>query len=683
MTHNKRIIGLVQSPLFISLLVAIITLITFVLVLDAEFVRWDDDISIYENETLRNLSLEGIKRILTDVDSMMRYNPLTLLSWSITYHFWGLNPFWYHLGNWLLHGLNAGLVFFVLRKLILLGHRKHNKEIIAFWINCSAAIAALVWSLHPLRVEPVAWANDRTYCQALFFLLLSTLCYLRANEPDVNTSKHHFIITASVICYALSLLSYAIGMTFFVVLIVLDVYPLGRLGGNKGWLKTTATRRVLLEKLPYIAMAFLIAAVTISVRIASAGYWQKPIPLSQFGLIERLMQAIYIWAYYVWRPWYPINLAPVYATFISFEPFSLPFLFSGFGIVGVTVTALLMRRRWPLGLALVICHLALLVPVLGVLEYPHFHVDRYSLIVSISWSILLAALLTNRKIRISFRYAILSLSIVIVIILGLMSFRQTRVWNNSVTLFKHMLKTLDNDPYSFDIHYRLGTALFHQGETSQAIEHFKKALEINPFFIEAHNFLGIALVKQGKYDDAIKHFKYTLNLEPNSPMIHYKLATIYHKQGKLELVVKHCTEALRIKPDFLEVRLNLARTLFRMGKTDSSLEQYYKILKFEPNHIEILNELSWLLAITKDVNIQNPTDAIKFARKACELTEYNYPVLLDTLAIAYASAGRFEEAIETAGKAIKLAEAENRKSLAIEIQKRLKLYQSGKPYHKN
>ena len=160
-----------QSSSFIAMLIAVITLIIFSRVLWADFVMWDDGTIIYLNPNLVGLSLERLGGIFTDVDSMMRYNPLTLLGWSVTHYFFGFNPFWFHFGNWLLHGLNAGLVFLVLRKLLKLGF---SLEGIKIWrINVSASLGALLWSLHPLRVEPVAWASDRTYGQSLFFLLIS------------------------------------------------------------------------------------------------------------------------------------------------------------------------------------------------------------------------------------------------------------------------------------------------------------------------------------------------------------------------------------------------------------------------------------------------------------------------------------------------------------------------------
>ena len=309
---------------------------------------WDDDVIIYQNTNIRDFNIARLGKIFTDIDSMMRYNPLTLLGWGITYRFFGAKPFWFHLGNWLMHGLNAGLVFLVLRKLLLLAiiHRK-TINVEPWKITLACGLGALLWSLHPLRVEPVAWCTDRTYCQALLFLLFALLFYLWANEPGTSTRRYCLLLMLSVVFYIVSLLSYAIGMTFFLVLIVLDIYLFRKLTLHNKWWETPANRLALLEKIPYAGAAVIIALVTVCIRIASAGVWTKPVSLAQFGLHERLWQAIYIWAYYIWRPWYPFNLSPFYTTLVTFQPFWI-FIISAILLIGIIKLAMNLQSRWPL-----------------------------------------------------------------------------------------------------------------------------------------------------------------------------------------------------------------------------------------------------------------------------------------------------------------------------------------------
>ena len=625
-THNKFVVQppgklacVLQSPLLAAIVIAAITLAVFIHVLSADFVAWDDDIIIYNNPIIRDLSTAGIGKLFTDVDSMMRYNPLTLLGWSITYHFFGAKPFWYHLGNWLMHGLNASLVFLVLRKLLVLASSYLNRLNINLWrITISAGLAALLWSLHPMRVEPVAWCTDRTYCQALLFLLLTLLFYLRANEPDKSISRHYILLTISVIFYIVSLLSYAIGMTFFFVLIALDIYPLGKLNFGNKWWEAPANRRALLDKIPFAAVAIVIALVTVCIRMASAGVWAKPVTLAKFGLIERFMQAMYIWAYYIWRPWYPVNLAPVYTTLVSFNPLSPVFISSAILVIGIVTLMILLRHRWPLGLALVICYLLLLVPVLGVLEHPHFPCDRYSIIVSILWSVLMAAGLAHPKIKpLPFRISLV-LSIIAIATLGLLTFRQTHVWTNSKTLFAHTIKTLNDDAYSSDIYRRLGNVYQLEGNAEEAIRQFENAVRIN------------------------ETFKTSVNQA--------------------------------------EICLKLGAAYIQIGKYEPALYNLTKSLDLDPNNVDALNNLAWLLTTRAEVSAEDANKAVGFAEDACKLTEYKKPEFLDTLAVTYAAVGRFDDAVNKASQAIEIAKAHGQKDLALKIQNRLELYRTGRPY---
>lgn len=465
----------------ISTIILVFTLAVFSEVLKADFVMWDDDIIIYNNPNLGALSLERIHWAFTDVDSMMRYNPLSLISWSVTYSLFGLNPFGFHLGNWLLHGLSSVILFFVIKK--ILSHSAlniTNSPIENSWrINSAAFIATLLWALHPLRVEPVAWATDRTYCQALFFIILSTLCYIIANENIINRRKYYYAIVISFACYILSLLSYAIGVTFFAIFFVLDIFLFKRIGGAIGWWQSGAAKQVLLEKIIFALPAIIVGIITLVVRIKSAGVWAPPDPLSQFGLLSRFMQASYILAYYAYRPFYPFDLAPVYSTLVSFNPLSFPFLLRAFCVFTVSSIVIIFRRKSPIAVAILISYVVLLIPVMGFFEHPHYPVDRYSLLPSISLSVLIALLLIKIKSNAAYSKIVL-VAILLIACLGFLSFNQSKIWHDSESLFTHMIKTLKDDPYQIDVHLRLGKYLYKKGEKEKAAQSFENILRIYP-----------------------------------------------------------------------------------------------------------------------------------------------------------------------------------------------------------
>jgi Flp pilus assembly protein TadD len=541
------------SPIFVTGAIFIVTLSTFAGVLGADFVMWDDNWCIYENPGLDRLTLGTLRDIVLDKTvSSSWYTPLTGFRWSLTYTLCGLNPLGYHLGNWLFHGINAVLVFAVIAAL-LAGTGTAKRTTIA------AGVAALLWSLHPLRVEPVAWAAN-SYGQATTFLLLSLLCYLKAVEPDGLAGRRRRYLTTSVALFAASLLSMPIGLGFVVVLVVLDVYPLGRLGRSGDGRRLPAARRVLAEKLPYVAVALAVVLITASLHFFHSRGGHGNVPLAEFGVLERAMQALYVLAYYAWRPWYPLHLSPVYTTLVSFDPFTPPFLVSAVVVVAVALVMWQLRRRWPVGLAAGICHLALLAPVLGLFEHPYYPSDRYSMLVAIVWSVLLAAGLVGIRER---RLFDVSVAGVLVVSVGLAaaSVRQTAVWHDSVTLFEHMIRCLGDDPYRSDIHWRLGVAWAERGQPRLAMEEFHRTLAMRPDHAVARDCLRRLVVTQGDPVEIIGAYRRRLQAAPDDVLARYHLGLVLAAQGMAEEALGEFRRAAALQPSFLPVSRDIVEAL--------------------------------------------------------------------------------------------------------------------------
>jgi tetratricopeptide (TPR) repeat protein len=632
----KMLKDLYKSPLLISAVIAVITLIIFLRVLSADFVMWDDDRMVYLNPNLTGLSLEHLGWIFTHADATRRYTPLAALNYSITYQLCRLNPFGYHFTPWLFHGFNAALVFLVLRILLIKGLLRHNKtNIKPSWLAFCAAVGALVWSLHPMRTETVAWVGANFYSQAMFFLLLSMLCYLWAEDADAHSQSHLRRILTSAGLFAAALLSHPIAIGFFIVFIALDVYPLGKMKGK--WWASTEGRRALLEKIPFVAVGLIIAVITVIIRLKDVEL--KNVPLSQFGLLDRTMQAMYILAYYIWRSLYPVGLAPVYTTLVSFNPLSLPFVASAIAVIGMIILLILLRRRWPLGLTLAVCYVAMLVPVLGVFEHPHYPCDRYSLIVSTCFSVLLAAFLVNIKAKGMVRYIAFVLSIAVITTLGALSWRQSRLWNNTASLFEYTLRTLGNDSYGYDVHRRLGIFYFKQGRYTEAIKIFKEIGEMNPVQIE------YPPSQQSKYAEARAYF----------------------------------ARAMQLVPDLKNARDNPAQALVIDAQIYQTLEQFRRAIRLSPDWPALMNDFAFLMAARPELKCRDANEAIRLARQACAATDYKNPGQLDTLGVAFASAGRFDEAIETTQKALGLVDKNDKHTLQ-RLQKHLDLYKASKPY---
>jgi tetratricopeptide (TPR) repeat protein len=614
-TVRKMLAKICKSLWLTACVVSAITLVVFWPVLRADFVMWDDDRMIYMNPNLTGLSFACIERIFTHADVTRRYTPLAALNYSITYQFCRLNPFGYHLSPWLFHGVNAALVFFAIRILLIKGPACRDRNNADSWrISLSSALGTLLWSLHPLRVEPVAWAGANFYTQATFFLLLSLLVYLWANKANIDPQSHFRRVLISAGLFGAALLSHPIVLGFFLVFIVMDIYPLRRLGGDKGWWRTPLARRALLEKIPFVLTFVAIGIITVCIRIASAGVWQKPAGLDQFGLLDRFMQAMYIWAYYLWRPFWPVNLSPVYTKLVEFDPWSLPFITSTAIVIALVALLIFLRRRWPLGLVLGTCYLVLLVPVLGIFEYPHYSCDRYSLIVSVLFSVLAASLLAGPRLATGFRSAAWLVAVVVIAGLGTLTFRQTYVWHDSITLFEHIISTLGNDPYVADTHCRLGSFFLKQGRTHEAILHFEQAIRIQPDHAVAYNNLGVVYRGLDRRQEAMEAYRRAIRIKPDYADAHYNLGVAYYGFGRYQEAIEAYQQAIRIKPQDVKFHNNLGVAYYSLGRYQEAIEVYQQAIRIKPN------------------------DAISY----------------NNLGAAYSNLGRYQEAIAAYQQAIKI-----------------------------
>jgi len=545
---TKTIFSLNYS-FIISIIISLAVLAAFSGVLIADFVMWDDDLNMLMNSKLGGLSFKRIYQAFTDFDSMNRYNPLITINQGILYDFFHFNPLGYHLINWIFHGLSSGLLFLIIRKILLRSSLKIQDNIESFnrRVNIAALLATLCWALHPLRVEPVAWAATAGHNQALFFLLLSTLLYMKA--IDLETDRHryiHFMVPA-VLSYATASFSQAIGITYFAVFFIFDIFLYQRIGGAIGWWKSSKAKKVLFEKMIFAIPAVYTVVMSVVVRIKSVGISQPPITLSDFGLIDRIMQATYILSYYLWRPFYPVDLAPVYTTLFYFLPLSIPFVLSAFFVIVVSITLLIFIKRWPLLAALWLSYIILSIPLMGFLEHPHIHCDRYSLITSICLSILIAfALIKSSKNRYLYATSV-SFLIIIIFTLGLLTMKQITIWNNSESLFTHTIQTLGDDPYKADIHWRLGKYLYQKGRKNEAKTNYYKTLAINPNSYQAHMGLAEIEYKSNNPIQSISHLQSILGREPNNFMVHYRLAEVYDALNKKKESAYHFELAVALQ----------------------------------------------------------------------------------------------------------------------------------------
>jgi tetratricopeptide (TPR) repeat protein len=284
-------------------------------------------------------------------------------------------------------------------------------------------------------------------------------------------------------------------------------------------------------------------------------------------------------------------------------------------------------------------------------------------------------------------------------------------WRDSLTLFRHALDvTEDNyvahfsiagplheqgridetlyhcseavrlNPDYFDARINLANVLHDVGRLDEAVKEYRKCLQMEPNDPNILNALGTALGQQGKLDEAIKYLTKALRIDPNFAGAHANIGYALTFQGKLDEAAAHLTEAMRLDPNSAEAHYYFGKTLVQRGKINEAITHFEESLRLKPDWVEPMNDLAWFLAASKETTIHNPDKAIRLARRACELTNYKKPELLDTLAVAYAATGAFDRAVETAKKALELCQSSEQETLKAKIENRLVLFKTGKPY---
>src|SRR5258706_1979084 len=396
-------------------IVAVLTLLLFLPALGNDFVNWDDERNFVLNPNYRGLGWTEIEWMWTS-HLLGRYVPITWMTLGLDYTIWGMNPFGYHLTSVLFHTVNAVLFYLVALALLRLGLSASSKEIQAR-IPMGALFAALAFALHQLRVESVAWITERRDVVYGMFFLLAILAYLRANPDTPRAPIRRKYYWACLGFFILALLSKEIAVTLPVVLLILDAYPLRRLG-----------RAAWLEKIP-----FLLLSVADGVLALYIGKLEGiTASIVRVNWLARLAISLYGLAFYLEKTVLPFSLSPFYAlTPHKIDPRALPFQLSMILVVLITAAALMFRRRYPALLAAWLAYAAMLIPVLGIFHNgQQITADRYSYLACLGWAILGGGILVAVE-----RRAVALAASIMICVVGSLTVKQVLVWRNSETLW--------------------------------------------------------------------------------------------------------------------------------------------------------------------------------------------------------------------------------------------------------
>ena len=630
----------------LCLALAAITFAVFGQTLHHEFVDFDDNQYVYENPVVTGgLTLKGIVWEFTHFDSA-NWHPLTWLSHMLDCQLYGLNPGGHHLTNVLLHTVTVILLFLVLRQMTG-----------ALW---RSAFVAAVFAIHPLRVESVAWVAKRKDVLSGLFFMLTLGAYVRYARKVWSWGNYGLVL----LLFTLGLMCKPMLVTLPLVLLVLDYWPLERIYDLRlaideskdlksgpqikapsaplvlpdGRISYIVYRKLLLEKVPFFLLAAAGCGATLLAQ-NKAMFSFSALPLS-LCLANALGTCLIYLGQMVW----PAGLSVFYPLSTHVIPW-LELVMAGALLAVFLAVALWQRHKQPWLLAGWLWYLVMLLPVLGVIQVgSQAHADRYTYLPQIGIYMAVTWLLAEWGAKWQVRPAAMGcVAAGITGVLMICAWNQTAYWKNSEILWSHALTC---NPRNEVAHFNLGGALFKMGRTDEAIDQFQQALESEPGRADPHVNLGVALLQKGKVDEAIGHFQKALDLDAN------------------------CAEA----------RYGLGNTFSREGRMAEAIDQFQKALQIKPAYPEALNNLAWLLSLCPDASLRDGKKALELVRQANDLTGGANPIVLQTLAAAFAEVGRFDDAVQCVQKAIAVAPAAGRQDLESQLNIALKRFQAGLPY---
>jgi tetratricopeptide (TPR) repeat protein len=574
-----------------ALAVAVLALLPLLPALGNGFVS-DDLLNLTQNEHFRGLDGEHLRWMATSAHAG-HYQPLTWLSYALNFIADGLNPRGYIGVNLVLHAANAALVFLLFTR--LLPADPHERRRLAW-----AALGALFYALHPLRVESAVWATERRDVLSLFFLLLSLLAWLRSQRGP-GTPGRGLFYALSLLAFALSLLSKAWGIVYPAVLLILCVCPLRR----RDWGK------VIVGLLPFAALAVLFAGLA-----SWAQSEEAMASLAAHGIDDRLVQAAWAPAFYLWKTLLPVNLSPLYLIRYDFSPWAAKMLLGAAITLAATVVLIVKRRQHPALLAGWLVFLIILAPVSGLVQSgSQLAADRYTYVAGIVPALAVAAagLWAGRRWPQQARlHAVLM--VVVVALLTMATTRQCGVWENAGTLWTQAIEA-DGTNYvasfnraesghppqamqaklddldraiALDPRYAKAYSLRAQvyldtGRPTEARADIEQALTLNPALAQPYNNRGILRLNAGDNAGAQADFTAALERDPALYEAYVNRGLLYQREGKTAAALADYDAALALKPDVWQVYFNRGLLRADSGQTEAAVEDFSRVIALNPD----------------------------------------------------------------------------------------------------
>ncbi len=643
-----------RTLLIILFSILVLTFLSHSASLENSFVNWDDEDYISNNHHIKSLNSENIVWMFTSTGHASNWHPLTWLSHAIDYSLWGLNPGMHHLTNIILHCINTLWIFFFTIVILIIAKRgkdsAHNDDnpLLSLYFLVAAGIAALFFGIHPIHVESIAWASERKDVLCAFFLLpcyISYLFYASSLKKGQKTAFYALVF----LLLLMALLSKPMAITAPVIFLLLDIFPLNRFKFHGKSITLPSLVMIFLEKIPFFTLSIVSGLITINSQA------NAKVPLTLISLSDRILNALHSVIFYIKNIILPFKLVPYYPFPESINIFAPRYLISAFFIIAITIFCILMFKKgkkfW---LVAWFSYLIALAPVIGIIQVgEQAAADRYAYLPTISIFMLAGIGIARLREKIFIRRnnpVIKGLFIIILIFIclgmSLLSFKQTKVWKNSETLWEHVIKKFPDKVSK--AHCNLGIVYFDKGLMDQAIIQYKKSIKLNPGSGKTYNNLGLVYLHHGRGKDAVKAFKTALRLSPELTSIHNNLGSAYFKEGMIDKAIIEWSITLKNNPDIAETHNNLGVAYFQKGMMKKAEDEFKRTINIDPENFGARNSLI-IIYLKQGMRKEAVLEYVEIIRQRPDSAD-----LILKLADLYRDEGQFDNAVKYYKKALKV-----------------------------
>jgi len=578
------------------LLAAAVSFATFAVYLRSlqnDLLAWDDNSYVIDNVHIRSLNASFFRWAFFDFYAA-NWHPLTWISHALDYAVWGLNPLGHHLTNVVLHGVNTFLVVLLVQGLLDAWRERSSAAGTPSFLDGQGSLIAagatgVLFGLHPVHVESVAWVAERKDLLCGLFFLLSVMSYLRfagtAGESGAEGWAARFRrrgYLSSLGLFILALMSKPMAVSLPLVLLLLDWHPLRRISSRP------AFRSALIEKLPFIVLTLASAIVTVLAQEAGGAL----VPVESFPLSTRLLVAFRSLMRYLYNMIAPFELTPYYAYPHTASVLHAEYLVSILMVAGITAGCIVLARKRPFWLTAWAYYVITLIPVLGIIQVGNQPMaDRYLYLPGLGPFVAagLAAAgawkgaASLKRAAVAGRNAVAASALLACIAMSFLTVQQIDVWKDSMGLWNYVI---GRDPDVGAIPYNNRGELNYQlGRYDRALEDISMAVELSPSDPTFYNNRGLVLERLGRADDAIADYDAAIELLPSYAAAYYNRGILQFRKGRADRSLEDFDKAIALDPMDAKSYNNRAIVLDSMGHPDRAIEDLSRAVGIDPGHV--------------------------------------------------------------------------------------------------